>query len=135
MEKFKYMKNLLLSIFLLISSVCFSQIRSFEAEYINVKTYNTEIQQFDEWGGWHKSGVIVTISDKVIKIYSQVQQEYIIISVIQEKSVEKGTLKEMDAIDINGSRITIDVVNWYTGEIYMYIRWTNLQLAYKIRKL
>lgn len=129
------MKNLLLSIFLFFTFYCDAQIISYTSEHINVKTYNTELQQYNEWSGWHYSDVIITISENKLHIYSEVDQEYTIVSVIEKGYLPNGERVTMDAIDINGSRVTLEFVNCINEERYIYIRWTNLQLAYKIRKL
>lgn len=130
------MKSLFISIFLIITSFASAQISTFKAEAINIKLYSDSLQQFEEWSGWYPSDVIIALSEEKVNIYSNYEQKYIIISEINKIiNTKNRKIMEFDALDINGSRCTIELVHWDTGQVQMYIRWTNLQLAYKIRKL
>lgn len=127
------MKTLFLSIFLLICSICNAQ--KFQATQIAVRVYNDSTHVFYDWSEWHQSDVIITLSDTNIHIYSNMDQDYTIISIIGNKLFQNAKVMAFDVIDINNSRCTIEVLHYDNGINQLYIRWPNLQLAYQFKKL
>lgn len=129
------MKKLLFLFILFFSSLLLQAQMRFQADAISIRFYSDSIEQFEEWDVWRFSNVIITITDKNVHVYSNFEQHYMIISEVKDITSDEGNILIFDVLDINGSRCSIEVIHYKTGENEMYIRWTNLQIAYKFKRL
>jgi hypothetical protein len=127
-------KLLFLSIFLIIGLFSYAQTR-FQATHLNLKMYNDTTQQMSEWMGWKQTDIIITVSDTVINIYSNYEQKYLPIGDKNMMHFKDGYTIQFDALDVNTSRCSIELVHWNRGIDQIYIRWSNVQLAYQMKKL
>lgn len=128
-------KLLFLSIFVFMGFLSQAQMR-FQAEYVAIRPYNDTTQVFGDWPIWQPSNVIILVKDEGIDIYSNVEQHYTFISAGQAEKYQELNILRIDALDVNNSRVTIEFVYYTTtGKSLIYVRWTNLQLAYQVKRL
>lgn len=107
----------------------------FEATHIAVRTISDSTKRVDQWENWRESSVIIIITNRIVRIYSNVEQEYIIISQIENATYKNATVRAFDAIDVNNSRCTVEILNYDTGLNQLYIRWPYLEIAYQFKKI
>jgi len=132
------MKTLFLSIFLFICTISNAQEVKWGTEFLNIKTYNDSLQQFNEWEGW-KECYVVIIADfpnAKIEIFSIYKQQYIIINITGQFDEETKSVLQIDGIDRFGSKCTLELLHFFDSEKdQIYIRWSNLEIVYQMKKL
>lgn len=133
------MKYVLFILLLFLGISSYSQSSIFKAQAISIRFFNDSSKQFEDWEEWKPSIVIITIAPDKIHIYSTYDQEYIpiteIYTIMRKNIYEFKDTIEFDALDINGTKCSIELIHLHLEENYIYIRWPNLQLVYKFKKL
>jgi hypothetical protein len=129
-------KFILLLILSLIGTLCIAQTK-FQALSVAFALPDTIQTDTLIWGEWEETEVIMTISDKTIHIYSNLEQEYTVISEKITIITTEFESIEFDALDIFNNRVTIELVHFKDVEHgnQIYITWPNLAICYQIEKL
>lgn len=130
-------KLIFIIIFLFVGILSQAQILKFESEAVSYKTFDIQNNRFDEWEPWEPTRVIiiVNIEKETVDVYSQYEQHYIFLSVIDNVIQKDRKSYIFDALDEDGKRCSIEMSILDTGVQHIYVRWSNLQIVYQIRKL
>lgn len=129
------MKTFILILFCLVWITASSQVLKLRTEFSSIRSYNERLNTWGEWTEWSPAEIliVVDVDNLNMKVYSKSEQEYDIISIGEyEYSSDHKTLP-LDAIDEEGIRCRIDVIQYYQGYRHLYIRWSNVQIAYQIK--
>lgn len=133
------MKKLILSVlFLCLFSICQAQIIKFRATHLNMRFFNDTIQTFDKWLGWEECNLQLdmNIEELTLIIYSEKEQKYTILKVINKIKDHTKNLTGFDAIDGDNEKCIIKLINILpTSQNYIHIEWKILELSYEIEKL
>ena len=132
------MKSLFLSIFLCFSIICNAQTIRFEAEALNIRVSEDSITEYNLWDGWEACNVIVIVNlpNSTINVYSQYEQEYLILGATNSFVEDDKISIEFDALDKDNARCSIELIYFmYIEKHHLYIRWRNLEVLYQMKKL
>lgn len=124
------MKTLFLSIFLFLT-LSISSPERFQANYMSTRICKSEI--CEEWLPWEVTDVIITVdTTKEVHIYSKSEQIYTIISIIEYND---NNLLRFDCLDISNVRCTIEILHFKEKGDHLYIRWSDYQIVYQMKKI
>jgi len=125
------MKKLITIIFVLCTTVAYSQILEFEADYFSLRVKSSKTGKFLKWTDWEESGIRIVLDTQkdIINIYSKQHQRYSIYS----KYTSKEDHYEMEAVDEEGLKCKIEMIRVKPLTYLIYVRWDDLNLLYQMR--
>ena len=125
-------------IFLLISFSSFCQIHEFRTEFITNSKYDSVLAKYKEWEPWESYDVLIVYNGNSnnVEIFSQFKHIYHILEVMEFNTEEEKKNILLISTDERGNKCFVEFV-YFKGinKYHLYIRWSNLQVLYQMKKL
>lgn len=125
------MKKFILSVIFIMFTFCaFSQTHRCKASSFAIGERDSS--GAIAWGEWEPTDIILTINldDNFIKVYSQKEQNYVIVEYGEEYREDEGTNINMTAVDEEGIECEILFRVQDDGEIQLYSFYSNVAWVY-----
>jgi hypothetical protein len=129
------MKKILITILLsIIITGAFAQF-NFRTEYMSFRYILEPDTEFCEWSDWDKTRMECVVTAEYVSIMSVNPQFYTIQGEIEEYDFEGATVLRLNCLDSNQKRCILDIAKYDKNTYLLYVRWSDLELVYKMEKL
>jgi|SRR6185436_7096376 len=125
-------------LFLLISFSSFCQIHQFRTEFITNSKYDSASSKYREWEPWEAYDVLIVYDGRGnnVEIYSQFKHSYHILEILEFNTEEEKKNIIVHSIDERGNKCFVEFVFFKEiNKYHLYIRWSNLQILYQMKKI
>jgi hypothetical protein len=131
------MKPLLLSLFLILGFVSYSQTLKFQAELFSIRELDEETNVFYDWKQWKYSDAIIIfdVSENVLKIHSSFNHTYLIVKPLEKVEMGETIVYSFSILDHYNVPCLLEIMQFSNDKFHFYLRWSNFQVAYQTKKL
>lgn len=133
------MKKLILILFATIFSMSmYSEILTCRTNLFAINEYNEYYGEWTGWSDWEESNMLVTINaeDGIVVINSPYRQVYSFISNARDYYDSDNERNiEVKFIDQDGDRGTLRLILRNSGNLEMYINFSNVRWCYQLKSL
>jgi hypothetical protein len=130
------MKKILFSLILLTLGLdCFSQVYKWRSTHFSSR-HNSDDYDWTEWTEWSDSDILITAKDSRVRVFSQTQQTYDMISEI-EKDFDKNDdpIYTVYCVDQDGTKCKMAWHHTKNNGSYVKFFYSNLEIVYKVKLL
>jgi hypothetical protein len=130
-------KLILITILFFLCIQMYAQVRMYRSYATAFRFYDYQINDWEEWGDWQTNSIYISVdaTNERIDIYSSVTQKLFVISTDEIVSQIGYSSLRFHCLDQEGKRCYADMVQHDSGQIHLYIRYSDIQIGYEMEKL
>ena len=136
----KYIKGFITLLFIISSTLCFSQVTKFKTTSLSIKSKNEVTNKWSNWSEPESADILISIdlTTERIKIFSKTEQVYDIIKYYDKDTDSDGdeTLS-FQCVDKEGLKCIVRfvILNSKNGQRQLYIDYSDIMWMYNIYNL